>query len=158
MLFRSPALDALARIEAGSVAPDDFDAVAGRWDIRQQLQAELEGSGLGHLHADISAEMLSGGEAMRIALIGAMLAGLAAGGEEGPVHSAGLVIVREVAWPVADLRVDWHDDDPVGALAELWERWKPQLDAYVTRAIDPTKAPSYGVPGNKGFLGAKRVR
>lgn len=82
-------------------------------------------------------------------LIGAMLAGLAAGGEEGPVHSAGLVIVREVAWPVADLRVDWHDDDPVGALAELWERWKPQLDAYVTRALDPTKAPSYGVPGDK---------
>jgi len=68
-----PALDALARIEAGSVAPDDFDAVAGRWDIRQQLQAELEGSGLGHLHADIAAEMLSGGEAMRVSLIGAML-------------------------------------------------------------------------------------
>ena len=42
-----------------------------------------------------------------------------------------------------------HEDDPVGALAELWERWKPQLDAYVTRALDPTKAPSYGVPGNK---------
>ena len=82
-------------------------------------------------------------------LIGSMLAGLAAGGEEGPVHSAGLVIVREVSWPVADLRVDWHDDDPVGALAELWERWKPQLEAYVTRALDPTKAPSYGVPGNK---------
>ena len=43
----------------------------------------------------------------------------------------------------------WHEDDPIGALAELWERWKPQLDAYVTRALDPTKAPSYGVPGNK---------
>ena len=82
-------------------------------------------------------------------LIGAMRAGLQAGGEEGPVHSAGLVIVRDVSWPVADLRIDWHEDDPVGALAELWERWKPQLDAYVTRALDPTKAPSYGVPGDK---------
>ncbi len=82
-------------------------------------------------------------------LIGAMLAGLTAGGEEGPVHSAGLVVVGEVAWPVTDLRIDWHEDDPVGALAGLWERWKPQRDAYVTRALDPTKAPSYGVPGDK---------
>ena len=82
-------------------------------------------------------------------LIGTMLSGLAAGGEEGPVHSAGLIIVRDVAWPVADLRVDWHDDDPIGALAALWERWKPQLDAYVTRALNPSGAPSYGVPGDR---------
>jgi uncharacterized Ntn-hydrolase superfamily protein len=82
-------------------------------------------------------------------LIGAMLSGLAAGGEEGPVHSAGLIVVRDVAWPVADLRVDWHESDPIGALAELWELWKPQLDAYVTRALNPSGAPSYGVPGNQ---------
>lgn len=82
-------------------------------------------------------------------LIGAMQAGLAAGGEEGPVHSIGLKIVRDVAWPIADLRVDWHDTDPVGALARLWDRWAPQMEDYVTRALDPSKAPAFGVAGDK---------
>lgn len=81
-------------------------------------------------------------------LIAAMRAALAAGGEAGPVHSAGLMLVREVAWPVADLRVDWTESCPVAALAELWTLYKPQLDAYVTRALDPAAAPSYGVPGD----------
>ena len=34
-------------------------------------------------------------------------------------------------------------------LAALWELYKPQLDAYVTRAINPSEAPSYGVPGDE---------
>ena len=82
-------------------------------------------------------------------LIAVMQAALEAGGEEGPVHSAGMLLVREVAWPVADLRVDWHETDPIGALSSLWDLYKPQLDAYVTRALDPREAPSYGVPGDK---------
>lgn len=82
-------------------------------------------------------------------LIAAMQAALAAGGEEGPVHSVGMLLVRDVAWPVADLRVDWHETDPIGALASLWALWKPQMDAYVTRALTPSTAPSYGVPGDK---------
>lgn len=82
-------------------------------------------------------------------LIAAMKAALAAGGEEGPVHSAGMLLVDEVAWPVADLRIDWHETDPIGALDELWQLWKPQMQAYVTRALDPSTAPSYGVPGDK---------
>ncbi len=77
-----------------------------------------------------------------------MQAGLTAGGEAGPVRSAGLLLADKVPWPVADLRVDWHDD-PIGELARLWELWKPQLDAYVTRALDPDAAPSYGVPGER---------
>src|SRR5262245_10691497 len=40
-------------------------------------------------------------------LLTAMTAALAAGGEEGPVHSAGVLLVRDVPWPVVDLRVDW---------------------------------------------------
>ena len=80
-------------------------------------------------------------------LLGAMRAGLEAGGEEGPVHSAGLLLVRDVPWPVADLRVDWTDADPVAALAGLWELWRPQMDAYVARALDPAGAPGFGVPG-----------
>ncbi|GLK73908.1 DUF1028 domain-containing protein [Ancylobacter dichloromethanicus] len=82
-------------------------------------------------------------------LIAAMKAAVAAGGEEGPVHSAGMLLVDKVAWPVADLRVDWHEADPIGALGDLWELWKPQMEAYVTRALDPSTAPSYGVPGDE---------
>lgn len=82
-------------------------------------------------------------------LIKAMKAGLAAGGEAGPVHSAGLYMVRNVSWPVADLRVDWTEEDPIGALSDLWDLYKPQMEDYVTRAIDPTAAPSYGVPGDE---------
>ncbi|WP_119168941.1 DUF1028 domain-containing protein [Algihabitans albus] len=80
-------------------------------------------------------------------LIAALQAGLVAGGEAGPVHSAGLLLVRDVPWPVADLRIDWRDEEPIAALAALWRRYAPQLDDYVTRALDPSAAPGYGVPG-----------
>lgn len=82
-------------------------------------------------------------------LIAGLGAGLAAGGEAGPVHSAGLLMVGEVDWPIADLRVDWDEADPVGRLADLWRLYRPQMDAYVTRALDPRAAPSYGVPGDE---------
>ena len=82
-------------------------------------------------------------------LIAALRAGRDAGGEEGPVHSTGMLVVDTVAWPVTDLRVDWTDADPVEELAELWRLWRPQADAYVARALDPAGAPSYGVPGDR---------
>lgn len=81
-------------------------------------------------------------------LLGALGAGLAAGGEAGPVHSAGLLIFREVSWPIVDLRIDWSDADPLGALIELWQRYYPQIEDYVQRAVDPTRAPSFAVPGD----------
>lgn len=87
-------------------------------------------------------------------LIYALGMALAAGGEEGPVHSAGLVLVDRVPWYVADLRVDWSDD-PIGELARLWALWKPQMNDYVTRALNPAAAPSYGVPGDRGGPDAK---
>jgi uncharacterized Ntn-hydrolase superfamily protein len=81
-------------------------------------------------------------------LVAALEAGRDAGGEEGDVHSAGLVVVDRVEWPVADLRVDWRDEDPIAELAALWARWAPLADDYVTRALDPGAAPSFGVPGD----------
>ncbi|MDT7691588.1 MAG: hypothetical protein QOI75_955 [Pseudonocardiales bacterium] len=81
-------------------------------------------------------------------LVAALAAGLAAGGEAGPVRSAGLAVVADVAWRVTDLRVDWHDD-PVGELARLVALWLPQRDDYVSRALAPSYAPSYGVPGDE---------
>jgi uncharacterized Ntn-hydrolase superfamily protein len=90
----------------------------------------------------------SAGQHLGTRLVGAMQAAVAAGGEAGPVHSAGLLIAREVPWPVADLRVDWSED-PIGDLARLWDLWEPQLDAYVARALHPGVAPTYGVPGDE---------
>lgn len=81
-------------------------------------------------------------------LMQAMLAGQAAGGEEGPVHSAGLLVYGSKQWPVVDLRMDWVEHDPVGALYAAWKVYEPQVQAYITRAEDPRAAPSFGVPGD----------
>jgi uncharacterized Ntn-hydrolase superfamily protein len=81
-------------------------------------------------------------------LLDALRAALDAGGEAGPVHSAGLLVVEDVSWPVTDLRVDYAED-PVGDLAELWDLWEPQKQDYRVRGLDPTQAPSYGVPGDQ---------
>lgn len=80
-------------------------------------------------------------------LLAALRAGHDAGGEEGPVHSAGLAVVADVEWRVTDLRVDWAED-PIDRLAEAVEVWLPQRDDYVRRGLNPATAPSYGVPGD----------
>ncbi len=82
-------------------------------------------------------------------LIAALTEGLRSGGEAGPVHSAGLLVVSDVPWPVTDLRVDWSED-PMAELTALWRLWRPQANAYRLRALDPAWAPSYGVPGDEG--------
>jgi uncharacterized Ntn-hydrolase superfamily protein len=81
-------------------------------------------------------------------LMAALQAGLHAGGEAGPVHSAGLKIVDQLDWPVADLRIDWADD-PIGMLQTAWDVFAPQMSAYVQRALNPSVAPSYGVAGDE---------
>ena len=83
-------------------------------------------------------------------LVQALQAGLAAGGEAGPVHSAGLLLVDKQSWPVAELRCDWAPDEcPVKNISTAWDVYKPQLEDYTQRALDPTKAPGYGVPGDE---------
>lgn len=81
-------------------------------------------------------------------LLDALRAGAARGGEAGPVHSAGLLVVRDVSWPIIDLRIDWSDEDPISALLNLWRIYAPQVDDYVRRALDPSGAPSFGVSGS----------
>jgi len=81
-------------------------------------------------------------------LLAALQAAAALGGEAGPVHSAGLLIVREVSWPIVDLRVDWTDSDPIAALGAIWRIYAPQIDDYVQRAVRPGAAPAFGVPGD----------
>ena len=58
----------------------------------------------------------------------------------GPVHSAGMKLIREVSWLVAGILVDWMEDDPIEALAVAWLVYKPQMDDYLMRAQDPTTA------------------
>ncbi|MEM8728851.1 MAG: DUF1028 domain-containing protein [Pseudomonadota bacterium] len=82
-------------------------------------------------------------------LIAAMRAGLAQGGEAGSIHSSGLMLAYKVPWPIADLRCDWTEDCPIETLAATWDVYHPQLEAYVQRALDPSAAPSYGVPGDE---------
>lgn len=80
-------------------------------------------------------------------LLAALRAGLDAGGEAGPVHSAGLSVVGPLPWRTVDLRIDWHDA-PIAALEAAWQVYKPQMDDYIRRASDPATAPSYGVAGD----------
>ncbi len=80
-------------------------------------------------------------------LLAAMKTALTLGGEEGPVHSAGMKVVDRVPWPETDLRVDWSDD-PIHDLEALWRLWRPLKNDYITRALDPGSAPGYGVPGD----------
>ncbi|MFK3907566.1 DUF1028 domain-containing protein [Pseudomonas monteilii] len=82
-------------------------------------------------------------------LLAALHAAMAAGGEAGPVHSAALQVVGDLVWPIVDLRVDWADEDPIGQLDTLWQAYRPQMQDYLTRALDPTAAPRYGVPGDE---------
>ncbi len=102
-------------------------------------------------HAEVPQAMVdafenaTGGFGQR--LVDALVAGVAAGGEAGPLHSAGLLIGGEPSWPLAELRIDW-DDDPIAKLQAGWEVYEPQIDDYVTRAYNPDDAPAYGVPGD----------
>lgn len=91
-------------------------------------------------------EQMQGPLAQR--LMQALKAGLAAGGEAGPVHSAGLLVVDKLEWPVVNLRVDWSET-PIEDLDQLWKLYEPQVEAYVSRALDPGGAPNYGVPGEQ---------
>ena len=81
-------------------------------------------------------------------LIQALEAGVAAGGEAGPVHSAAVIVATEVSWPTTNLRIDW-DEDPISKLRDLYKVWAPQSQDYLTRALNPNSAPSYGVPGDE---------
>jgi uncharacterized Ntn-hydrolase superfamily protein len=75
-------------------------------------------------------------------LVGALVAGLAAGGENEPVRSAALLVVHEQTFPYVDLRVD-DDAAPIERLAALWRAYAPEADDFVQRAIAPGEAPGF---------------
>lgn len=169
----------LALLAAGQTAPDALATLTqGRAfiDYRQLLVVDTQGRSAIHSGAQVlgvwgqalGTDCAAGGNLLADAsvpqamvtafesatghlgdrLMAALQAGLAAGGEAGPVHSAGLKIADQLDWPLVDLRIDWSDD-PIGALAEAWAVYRPQMAAYVQRAQNPSVAPSYGVPGDE---------
>ena len=175
--LREALLDRLEAGETASAALASVVAKARHIAFRQLAVVDAEGRAATHTgeralgrHADTTADAcaaagnLLADEAVVLAmasrfvlmerapigdrLVAALRAGRDAGGEEGPIHSAGLLVVDTVPWPVADLRVDWTDEDPVEDLARLWERWKPLADDYVRRALRPEAAPRFGVAGD----------
>jgi uncharacterized Ntn-hydrolase superfamily protein len=75
-----------------------------------------------------------------------MRAGLEAGGEIEAVHSAGLKVVHELPWPIADLRVDWTEACPITELECLWALWEPRMPLYLARALQPAHAPAEDLP------------
>ena len=73
-------------------------------------------------------------------LLRALEAGLEAGGEFKQLKSAALLVVHEHPFPLIDLRVEF-DRSPLAELRFLWEVYRPQVDLYVTRALDPDSIP-----------------
>jgi len=138
----------LARVEVPAAMIAAFEGGAG---LTAGLAAGA-GSGVGGGRSSAITPGAPGGHAglhFVARLLQALRAGVEAGGEAGPIHSAGLLVVRDVSWPIVDLRVDWAEADPVAELIALWERYEPQVEDYVRRALDPAVAPSFGVPGDR---------
>ena len=122
----------------------------GRYGVAEGDGAVAAGNLLadtGVVEAMVEAFEGSAGDHLGDRLVAALTAGLEAG-EKKDRFAQRVLIVGEVPWPVADLRVDWNDD-PIGELTALWRRWKPEMSTYVTRALEPSSAPSFGVPGDR---------
>jgi len=119
------ALAALRRIEQGSSDPADFDLLGERWQVREQLQAELERMELPRISADMPAHRLSGGQRMRVALAGAFLADadfLILDEPSNHLDAQGRQLLREQLrrWP-GGLLVVSHDRQLLGDMQRIVE-------------------------------------
>jgi uncharacterized Ntn-hydrolase superfamily protein len=149
---RYPAYRQLAVVDRdGEVATFEGAATLGVHNVAAGAACAAAGNLLAN--PEVPAVMVAAYEASTAAtfeerLLDALRGGAAAGGEAGPVRSAGLAVVEDVEWRVTDLRVDDHDA-PLAELERLLVLWLPQKADYRIRGIDPTAAPSYGVPGDE---------
>jgi uncharacterized Ntn-hydrolase superfamily protein len=134
----------------GTVSIHSGGNVLGTWAEAKGINCAAAGNLLAN--SEIAAFMVKSFETTKgqlaERLLAALEAGAAAGGEAGPVHSAGLKLADKLSWPFIDLRVDWSET-PIEDLRTTWEIYKPQANAYVQRALNPTDAPSYGVAGDR---------
>lgn len=134
----------------GGIAIHSGQNVLGVWGAVRGMDCAAAGNLLAS--ANVPQAMVDGFEratgTLADRLMTALEAGRDAGGEAGPVFSAGLKVADRLDWPFVDLRIDWGDD-PIGALRAAWTVYRPQAAAYVQRAENPSQAPSYGVPGDE---------
>ena len=133
----------------GNVAIHSGQNVLGTWSEAKGIDCAAAGNLLAN--SEIASVMITSFEQTKGQLADRLLAALEAaahaGGEAGPVHSAGLKVANKLSWPYVDLRSDWSDT-PIEDLRTAWEVYKPQASAYVQRAMNPVQAPSYGVAGD----------
>ncbi len=136
----------------GCTAAHSGAHILGIWNTAQGSDCVAGGNLLAHdgvPQAMVAAFSAASGD-FGDRLIAALRAGRDAGGEAGPVRSAGMLMVDADTWPCAELRADWVDDAcPIEAVARAWQVYAPQMPAYLQRARDPRDAPSYGVPGDE---------
>jgi uncharacterized Ntn-hydrolase superfamily protein len=136
---------------AGPGAIRSGEAMLGVWSEAPGEDCAAAGNllaGEGVPAAMVAAFAAAPQESLGERLMAALEAGLAGGGEAGPVRSAGLGVVGDLSWRIVDLRIDWAEA-PVAMLRAAWDVYCPQIDDYIWRARDPSRAPSYGVPGNE---------
>lgn len=164
------ALDLMAAGSSSKAALDTVVADTANIQFRQLVFLDASGQGvyftgahgLGRVAAAVGENCVSAGNLLRngdvpaaivaamtstrghlgYRLVKALQAGLAAGGEEDPVRSAGVLVVDKQSWPIVDLRVDWHDL-PLSELETIWQAYEPQIQAYLDRALSPQAAPSF---------------
>jgi len=122
-------------------------AVAFSGDRVQPIFTELTGDGrvaIGNMLASddvgpaVLAEAADDGEPVAQRLLRALEAGLAAGGEVAPLRSAAVLVAGEQPFPLVDLLVDL-DDQPVARLRMLWDAYRPRVEEFVVRALDPDR-------------------
>lgn len=136
---------AKARMEAGNACPADFDVLDGRWHVPHAFLKSLADSGLPLQDPHAPAFGLSGGEAMRVALAGALLSGahwLVLDEPTNHLDRAGR------AWLLAALS-DW----PGGALIISHDRELLQAVQHIVR-LDANGLTAYG--GNYAVYAARR--
>jgi uncharacterized Ntn-hydrolase superfamily protein len=80
------------------------------------------------------------GDPLERRLVGALEAGLDAGGELGALRSAALLIVRDDDFAWMDLRID-SSDDPVAELRALADAYAPVAPEFRRRVVEPQTVP-----------------
>ncbi len=85
------------------------------------------------------AETFEGGGDLPLAerLLRALESGKAAGGEIGGERSAALQVVDREAFPLVDLRVDFHPE-PVAELRRIFDQYAPVLELFRLRPDNPS--------------------
>lgn len=88
----------------------------------------------------LDAYLEAGDLAFEDRLLGALSAGLEAGGELMDLRSAALLVVKDHSFPWIDLRVD-RADEPIAELGSLLEEYRSVPDGFRRRVLEPETIP-----------------